>query len=131
MGLDMYLNGEKFYWTDYEHPENNLVEDGFSLESKMLRLAQWRKHPNLHGYIVQTFANGVDECQKIELSENDLLKIINAVENNALPETEGFFFGTTTSADEQDTIEKIKKALEWYSIKERNVAKTIYYQASW
>jgi hypothetical protein len=23
----------------------------------------WRKHPDLHGYIVETFADGVDACQ--------------------------------------------------------------------
>jgi hypothetical protein len=56
MGLDMYLTGEKFLMT------RNLEEDGFRLRSKTLELGYWRKHPNLHGYIVQTFADGTDEC---------------------------------------------------------------------
>lgn len=67
MGLDMYLTGSKFLFTNWEHPEKNRKEDGIEIESVRLRLAYWRKHPNLHGYIVQTFADGKDECQEIEL----------------------------------------------------------------
>jgi hypothetical protein len=131
MGLDMYLNGEKFYWTNWETPEKNLTEDGFKVKEKILRLGYWRKHPDLHGYIVQTFANGVDECQKIELSKDDLLKILNAVKGESLPKTSGFFFGATDKADEQNTIGQIEKALKWAEEKEEGVSRSVYYEASW
>ena len=35
MGLDMFLNGEKFYWTNHDEPEKNLIEDGFEVEVKI------------------------------------------------------------------------------------------------
>ena len=63
MGLDMYLKGNKFYWTNWREPEKNLTEEGFKLTEKTLELGYWRKHPNLHGYIVKTFAEGVDELR--------------------------------------------------------------------
>ena len=79
MGLDMYLYGE---------------ENGEQIE-----LGYWRKHPNLHGFIVQTFANALDDCQKIELSVKDLQTVYEAVNVEALPETEGFFFGKSWPED--------------------------------
>ena len=131
MGLDMFLNGEKFYWTNHDEPEKNLIEDGFEVEVKILRLGYWRKHPDLHGYIIQTFADGVDECQQIELSEEDLIKILDAVKRNELPKTSGFFFGTTETADEQDTIKQIAKAIEWVKTEEKDVSRSVFYRASW
>jgi hypothetical protein len=60
MGLDMYLKGEKLVM----NTSLDLREDGFRLSSKTLDLGYWRKHPNLHGYIVQTFADG--KAQDVE-----------------------------------------------------------------
>ena len=53
-------------------------------EFKVLSLGYWRKHPDLHGFIVKTFANGKDECQRIDLTGEDLIKIIEAVKSNTL-----------------------------------------------
>ena len=53
MGLDMYLEGTKL-WTSAK--DSSEKEDGFLLRKKILKLAYWRKHPDLHGYIVKTFA---------------------------------------------------------------------------
>lgn len=61
MGLDMYLSGRK-----YLRYGNDQIEDGFRVEEKIVRLGYWRKHPNLHGYIVKTFADDVDECQQFQ-----------------------------------------------------------------
>ena len=71
MGLDMYLTGEKYLLTDHENPDNNRTEDGFPLKGKLLRLGYWRKHPNLHGFIVNTFADGEDTCHQISLDADD------------------------------------------------------------
>ena len=68
MGLDMYLTGEKFVMA------TGLQEDGFPLRSKTLELGYWRKHPNLHGYIVQTFVGGKDECQEIYLGAPERIR---------------------------------------------------------
>ena len=122
----MYLEGEKFYWH-----ENKVEEDGFPVQAKILDIAYWRKHPNLHGYIVQNFANGVDECQRIHLDKNDLEKIIDAIKNDELPETTGFFFGEPQDPNDQNSINQIQKAIDWLKVKEPGVSKKIIYQASW
>lgn len=138
MGLDMYLKGEKFFWTDWENDANNQKEDGYKLTEKFLELGYWRKHPNLHGFIVNTFANGNDNCEKIRLEVEDLQKIIEAIESKALPETSGFFFGKSYYGDKEeddkldrDTTEILKKAIEWASSKEPRVIRSVFYRASW
>lgn len=94
MGLDMYLNGDKYLPTDWVHPENTTKEDGFRLKGKILELGYWRKQPDLHGFIVDTFADGVDECQEIYLNVGMMRQIIDAVKGKQLPTTAGFFFGS-------------------------------------
>ena len=131
MGLDMYLNGEKFLWTNWDKPEKNIMEDGFRLRLKTLEVGYWRKHPNLHGFIVQTFADGVDECQRIDLDSNDLEQILQAVKEDNLPDTEGFFFGRSLPEDKEPTIKILEKAIEWLETEEEGVARSIYYRASW
>src|ERR1700688_2817772 len=96
MGLDMYLTGEKFFMTT----SLDLQEEGFRLRSRTLELGYWRKHPNLHGYIVQSFAGREDECQTIDLSDH-IRTIIAAVKTRDLPDTTGFFFGVRDPSDER------------------------------
>jgi hypothetical protein len=131
MGLDMYLEGEKWLMTDYENPKKNKKEDGFPLRTKTLELGYWRKHPDLHGFIVTTFADGVDECQRIHLGLDNLNTILSAIEGDALPHTEGFFFGTSRPEYCKESIKIIKNAIKWLSTKQDNVHKTVYYHASW
>jgi hypothetical protein len=131
MGLDMYLRGEKYYRTNWSEPNKNITEDGFKLVEKHLEIGYWRKHPNLHGYIVETFANGVDECQKIELSVDDLLKILRAVKEKGLPNTTGFFFGKSDGSEDKETIKILESAVEWVKQDEPEVSRTVYYKASW
>lgn len=128
MGLDMYLNGEKFFAScDGKRPK----EDGFEVSRHELELGYWRKHPNLHGYIVQRFAEGVDECQKIELSEKDMQNIVEAIERKNLPHTEGFFFGVSDESDDAPSVEIFAKAIAWLGKKEKGIWKSVFYRASW
>jgi hypothetical protein len=131
MGLDMYLHGEKFLYnlpgSGDEHPQ----EDGYEIRSKLLRLGYWRKHPNLHGYIVQNFAEGVDECQQIDLDETAIEKIIDAVARDDLPHTTGFFFGETDGSEREETLRIFKAALEWLRTKEGVAFRSVFYRASW
>lgn len=154
MGLDMYLYGEKS--VSSETDANPIMEDGFIVSNKTLDLGYWRKHANLHGYIVDTFAEGNDECQRIWLSKEDLQKIIDTLEADGMfdePVT-GFFFGKSYfpgESDEYFSYEKQKaqdisiftKALEWTRNAAPSVGKWgdpdfkwaesrgVYYQASW
>ena len=92
MGLDMYLVGEKYHrqWSKGEELERPKT-DGIPQKSVQLDLGYWRKHPNLHGYIVNTYADGVDECQEIHLNADALEDIACAIELDRLPHTDGFF----------------------------------------
>ena len=126
MGLDMYLEGRRYAWDKIEGMPEEL--DGFTVKQVILELGYWRKHPNLHGYIVREFAGGKDECQEIELTIDDLKKIAAAVEANELPETHGFFFGKSGDAREQDTLEQLTAAIEWAALGQ---GRYVYYRASW
>ena len=151
MGLDMNLYGEKSVSSRWDN--DPVMEDGFVVGNKTLDIAYWRKHANLHGFIVQTFADGKDECQRINLDQDDIEKIIEALENDALyenGEVTGFFFGRSEfPGDEHYNDQKMsdlaifRSALEWV----KNAApasgtfgeddykssewRSVYYQASW
>jgi hypothetical protein len=124
MGLDMYLTGDRFFMS----PRNR-----GAIKSEQYDLGYWRKHPNLHGYIVQAFANGDDDCQEIQLSAACIRKIIEAIRNRNLPETTGFFFGTSDDTDEQvaHDIQVFEDALRWLHTDEPEVWRTVNYRASW
>ena len=135
MGLDMYLVGDKYVggsWASCVEPVP--LEDGKPIQSICIDLGYWRKHRKLHGYIVDNFAGGEDECQKIYLSAPDLRKIAEALCTHDLPTTEGFFFGS----DEIDTDEKKhgKEYAAWFEDAARWLERgdwklSVYYQASW
>src|ERR1035437_7806765 len=109
MGLDMYLEGRKFLTTNWEKPEDNTIEDGKRLKGKILELGYWRKHPNLHGFIVNSFAEGEDKCQEIELDSDQLKEIIIAVNAGTLPDTSGFFFGHTDGTEKDEDLKILTK----------------------
>lgn len=126
MGLDMYLVGRKYFFD-----RNTRIEDGLSVDEITVELGYWRKHPNLHGYIVNTFAGGHDKCQDISLDASDLKKILSASESDELPPTEGFFFGISQPEDKDQTREIMTKAIKWIETKEENCSRNVKYFASW
>lgn len=134
MGLDMYLKGKKSVYRGLSDkklaPE---MEDGYEVKAKILDLGYWRKHPNLHGFIVNEFAEGKDECQEIELNETDLKRILMATLEDQLPETSGFFFGVSQPEDKAETVEIITKAIEWIKNKPEGIyeSRDVIYRASW
>jgi hypothetical protein len=128
MGLDMYLKGAKFFTSfDGKRPK----EDGFEVSQHELELGYWRKHPNLHGYIVQTFADGKDECQDIDLSDKDIETIIQAITEANLPHTTGFFFGESDGSETEEDLRIFNAALAWLKSKEQHAWKSVKYRASW
>lgn len=131
MGLDMYLYGEKYFFTNWANPEENQTEDGFKVKEKKLEIGYWRKHPNLHGYIVNNFNDGVDNCDPIEMNEACLRQTIEAIKSKSLPVTSGFFFGVSDEDDDAPSIEILEKALNWLTTKETNVSRSVIYKASW
>lgn len=136
MGLDMYLRGERYY----RYEKNPKDSKGRPIRSEEIDLGYWRKHPNLHGYIVKTFAEGVDECQRIPLDKDNLLNIKQAVIDNNLPDTTGFFFGSSPKPgdeyfDETKTrdLHIIEGAIAFLDEADTDDAayRSVYYQSSW
>lgn len=132
MGLDMYLTGSK-YLADSVKDGRKMQEDGFKVKEVNLKLAYWRKHPNLHGFIIQQFADGVDDCSEIDLDKNNMLDIIKAIHEERLPDTEGFFFGVSAGTPEERAADTLifQKAIEWLDLEEKGVWKSVTYRASW
>jgi hypothetical protein len=128
MGLDMYLEGRKHRWNS----QSELV-DGFPVKSLVLEMGYWRKHPNLHGFIVREFAGGEDHCQPIDLSQDDIVKIIAAVKERRLPHTSGFFFGASREDDDEVEYDLsiFTRALLWLQNEEKDGYNSVVYQASW
>jgi putative AlgH/UPF0301 family transcriptional regulator len=131
MGLDMYLRGDKFLttWEEVARP----IEDGYEVEERRLALGYWRKHPDLHGFIVKEFASGVDECQDIELDAEGLAKIAEAIRAKRLPHTTGFFFGESSWHDghEEEYAQTFDKARQWLETKVAGEWRSVTYRASW
>ena len=145
MGLDMYLRGDKFIsnWDTSQIDEHGMalevkrpVIDGFEVSSYNLDLGYWRKFAPLHHFIVKVFADGVDECQEIHLSADDLRRIAAALRDDNLPDNEdcgGFFFGNpefwdADRAEGEKHAETFDKAAKWV---ESNSWNSVTYQASW
>jgi hypothetical protein len=132
MGLDMYLQGHQ-----YQSNRTQTLDD-FPVKEIIVELGYWRKHPNLHGAIVETFADGVDECQNIELNRSDIEKLLEMVKSNELPHTQGFFFGESAKPDSEwykqeynDTITQLENALKWYDGSGDGMYRYVVYRASW
>lgn len=133
MGLDMNLYGTILHWSNMEKPEGERrpMRDGFEITETRLELGYWRKHPNLHGYIVQTFANGVDDCRNIDLQIEAINQIIQAVKEHKLPHTDGFFFGESDGSEDAETIDILEKAKAWCQTTVKHEYKSMFYRASW
>jgi hypothetical protein len=142
MGLDMYLTGDKFFTTfdkSYNEVERPIDLDGDSIQMISNELGYWRKFGPLHTYIVDTFAGGVDECQRIELEEADLLKIAEALMGNSIAKDEdsaGCFFGSPEMwaedrANKESHSATFIAASEWLRKQPDTQWRSVYYQASW
>ena len=145
MGVDMYLRGDKFI-SKWDHsqqkPEGGSLEidrpvvDGFEVETYVLDMGYWRKFAPLHVYIVNEFADGVDECQRIDLEADQLRKIATALRDNELPnnnDCHGFFFGGDEWWDELRSVgdkhaKLFEKAADWV---DETPWGSVTYQASW
>lgn len=131
MGLDMYLRGEKSLFPEWGERAAR-KEDDLRITQVVVEVGYWRKHPDLHGFMVEAFAGGKDACQRIDLNEECLKKVISAVKEEKLPHTEGFFFGESRPEHKEPTLEILEKALSWLSApKGEREVRSIYYEASW
>ena len=105
MGLDQYASARKGEPTTIEEPYTVTLEDGTTEErieyskewSDSYDLCDWRKHPNLQGFMENLYIEkgGEDEfnCVELELTLEDIDSLEISVKGEELPETGGFFFG--------------------------------------
>jgi len=137
MGLDMYMTGSKFIGGHWQRDKPIRKEDDHPINSIEVSLGYWRKHRRLHGFIVNTFADGVDDCRKIELSTDALRQIAKALRDDDLPETEGFFFGNEKIDKEEkeqseEYANQMEEAIKWLEAGKKNpFERSVYYEASW
>lgn len=94
-------------------------------------IAYWRKHPNLHGWMQQLWESrgntGDFNGDELELTWDDLEALEEAVLNNELPGTSGFFFGN--NADEhyrEQDLEFVRNAKA-----ELFLGLKVFYNSSW
>lgn len=112
MGLDMYavaLPAEKVH-----------SQTDFNIEDDAMEVHYWRKHPNLHGFMRELYeakgGKGEDfNMDSVQVDENDLNALEMAIKDKSLPETTGFFFGTSDGSETEDDLAFIAKARELIS----------------
>ena len=89
MGLDQYATARR--------GEARTDDEGYTYYEDSMELAYWRKHPNLQGWMENLYhEKGGDEsfnCVDLELDLEDLDALEESLDEEALPETAGFFFG--------------------------------------
>jgi hypothetical protein len=115
MGLDMYVMTTK-------EPEFD-----FTTSTKLF---YWRKHPDLHGWMENTYQKrgGTEEFNgiPIRLQYDDILQLENDIRNANLPQTTGFFFGSSSPEDKENDLEFIKLAKEALNKHDK-----LFYTSSW
>ena len=89
MGLDQYANARR--------GEAIVDDEGYAYYEDSMELAYWRKHPNLQGWMQELYyekgGEGEFNCVDVELTLDDLDDLEESLDEKALPETVGFFFG--------------------------------------
>jgi len=105
MGLDMYA------YSLTKEPE---TDTDFAIDDDALLIHQWRKHPNLHGWMEQLYLDRGGEqsfnCTPVRLTEADINRLEAAIRAGALPPTCGFFFGQSDGSEIEDDLAFIAKA---------------------
>lgn len=132
MGLDQYAYAVR--------PHSDNIEFGWAWEahdqdydSKVFKIAQWRKHSDLQGWMEnlwvtkRTLAGDPPQpsedgmfagdlgfnCEPVRLSLTDLEQLETAVNRDELPETSGFFFGRSTPERKDNDLVFIRTARDY------------------
>lgn len=151
MGLDMYLTKRVYIGANYEHRnitgevnirqgnDNKPIIVNFNKVTEIIEeAAYWRKANQIHKWFVDNCSNGVDNCEEVYVSTEQLKTLLDTCKkvnenhelaSELLPTQSGFFFGGT------DYDEGYYHDIE-YTI---NILETIlkdnsgdfYYRASW
>jgi len=134
MGLDMYVYAKK---TDLT--ENVQVDFDVDYDWEKDQICYWRKHPNLHGWMQSLYYEKGGESDRafngdnVRLTVEDLDALERAIEEDALPFTQGFFFGQSPEKD--DEYYEKRKAQDIKCVEQMRNAldnrQTVWYTSSW
>lgn len=158
MGLDMSLylrcspcEYDENIKKDYPEELQSIVKDdgnvGYISKETYYEIAYWRKANAIHKYFVDKCADGVDECQRIDVNLKDIEELVDlcaqvlndhTLAPELLPTYDGFFFGSTDYDDyyfdrvkyTHDVCSKIVIFMETKR-KNGNYDWDIVYQSSW
>jgi hypothetical protein len=121
MGLDMYAftTNDAIPAADFTQPDNSD------------EIFYWRKHPNLHGWMEQLYrskggSEGEFNCVCVRLDQSDLAALEYAVNENELPQTQGFFFGLSDGSEKSHDLDFIHKARDALAS-----GKAVFYTSWW
>jgi hypothetical protein len=131
MGLDMFAFKVQKEVLKEQEVDFLISDEVENTENEPQELHYWRKHPNLHGWMENLYREkgGTDpqfNCVNLNITEEDLDKLENDVNQEDLPHTSGFFFGESQPEDKKDDLEVITKARE--ALKE---GYAVYYTSWW
>ena len=150
MGLDMYLTAERYIWSTEEAISKEVANllglqldgDRMRVNTVIVEAMYWRKANAIHRWFVENVQGGEENCERYYVSREQLLKLrdlcanlctqkVEALAEDSLPTTDGFFFGSTEYDewywnDIENTVKGIDTALEtfgdgWH----------FHYQSSW
>lgn len=142
MGLDMYLSIKR----NLEFKRLNMEEyDGLYYEKiELVGIGYWRKFWALHDYIVKCYGGGVDDCQPIYLSKEDIEHILSELKEVATKPTK---ITATFHITPDQSILMNDERFEWYiedikrsipifelalkTLQEEQGETQIVYRASW
>ena len=106
MGLDQTAIARKgeprtvkseYTYTDFDGTEHKGFDEYLEWDDS-IELASWRKHPNLQGWMQELYyekgGEGEFNCVDLELTLEDLDALEATLDEEELPETVGFFFGS-------------------------------------
>ena len=138
MGLDMYLEKEKSYYSERPSVEGFEGCESLTVYGTIL---YWRKANQIHNWFVSNIQENKDNCERYYVSHDNIKKlrdIINTVlENNEeaatyLPTQKGFFFGGTDYNEYYFAeLKRTKESLDEI-IKDKNFKQYhYYYRSSW
>lgn len=99
MGLDMYAFSARFDPSKSVDFNSEIPRENNSISEIMY----WRKHPNLHAWMESLYrAKGGQEefnCVPVQLTLEDLNQLDRDIRNGDLPQTSGFFFGSSSEEE--------------------------------
>lgn len=134
MTLDMTIYGEKTISSVFD--DDPVLEDGYVVVGKTVQLASLRHNEGLHDFIVNTFANGKDDCQRINLTCENLACIIGALITDQV-----FYTGPDHELKKKADIETFHKIVRWLNDtaifspkpgkKKTPEWRYVYYQSAW